>query len=194
MRLLLALAFCAVSAMAQGHVSGALGGPYLSPVISRPLGGIPPPAKKTGTQRPSAAGYRYVGPVYFVPSYDTSYGDYSAPPPLPPQQQPPVVINQYFVTPGSSIPGEAAPPPAPAAVTPASVNPGDPLTPPATYYLIAYKDHNVYSALTYWLEGDTLHYVTTQNTHNQASLSLIDADQTAKLNAARSVPFSLPGK
>ena len=72
--------------------------------------------------------------------------------------------------------------------------PGDPLVEPASYYLISYKDHSVYPALAYWIEGDTLHYVTTQNTHNQASLSLIDIDQTYKLNADRSVPFTVPGR
>jgi hypothetical protein len=44
------------------------------------------------------------------------------------------------------------------------------------------------------VEGDTLHYVTTQNTHNQASLALIDLEQTTKLNADRAIPFSIPGK
>jgi hypothetical protein len=82
----------------------------------------------------------------------------------------------------------AANPPEPAP----AVNPGDPLVPTENYYLIAYKNHSIYSALAYWIEGDTLHYVTTENTHNQASLSLIDVDRTYKLNADRSVPYSIP--
>ena len=77
-------------------------------------------------------------------------------------------------------------------VSESSPNPGDPIGPPQNYYLIAYRDHTVYSALAYWVEGDTLHYVTTQNTHNQASLALIDLDRTTKLNADRSIPFSIP--
>ena len=76
----------------------------------------------------------------------------------------------------------------------ATIKPGDLLSDPRNYYLISYKDHTIYSALTYWLEGDTLHYVTTQNTHNQATLSLIDLDKTYKLNEDRSVPFSIPGR
>jgi hypothetical protein len=50
------------------------------------------------------------------------------------------------------------------------------------YFLIAYKDHSVYSALAYWVEDKTMHYVTPQQTHNQASLDLIDMDFTKKLN------------
>ena len=59
------------------------------------------------------------------------------------------------------------------------------------YYLIAYKDHSVYAVLAYWLEDKTLHYVTTHNVHNQASLDLIDLDLTKSLNQARDVPFTL---
>jgi len=59
----------------------------------------------------------------------------------------------------------------------------DPNAVPAPhYFLIAYKDHSVYSALAYWIEDKTMHYVTPQQTHNQASLDLIDVDFTKKLN------------
>ena len=52
----------------------------------------------------------------------------------------------------------------------------------------------IYSALAYWVEDKTLHYVTTQNTHNQASLDLIDLTLTKNLNQANDVPFSIPGQ
>ena len=58
-------------------------------------------------------------------------------------------------------------------------------------YLIAFKDHSVYSALAYWVEDHTLHYVTTQNTHNQADVTEVDLDFTKKLNSDRNMPFSL---
>jgi len=211
MKTLFAFGLCIVSAAslaAQSHAlshplgivpsAGALGGTYVSPVMSRPLGGVAlptfgyAPAKKKNPARTTVGGY--VGPVYYTPNaFDGSWAETSSWASLPPQPSgPPVVINQYFVTKGSSVP-DVMPneEPFPAAVP---VNPGDPLTPPATYYLIAYKDRSIYSALAYWIEGDTLHYVTTQNTHNQASLNLIDVDQTYKLNTDRSVPFSVPGK
>jgi hypothetical protein len=65
---------------------------------------------------------------------------------------------------------------------------------PRSYYLIAYRNHAVYSAIAYWVEDKTLHYVTTQNTHNQASLDLIDLELTKSLNQAHDVPFSIPGQ
>ena len=53
------------------------------------------------------------------------------------------------------------------------------------YYLIAFKDHSIYSAFAYWVDGDTLHYVTPQRAHNQVSLALVDRELTEKLNRGR---------
>jgi endonuclease YncB( thermonuclease family) len=52
----------------------------------------------------------------------------------------------------------------------------------ASHYLIAFKDHTIYSAVAYWVDGDTLHYFTTGSTHNQVSLSLVDVPLTERLN------------
>ncbi|HKD07443.1 MAG TPA: hypothetical protein VKB79_16190 [Bryobacteraceae bacterium] len=179
-----------VSPVISRPLGGVQGAP--SPVISRPLGGVAlptfpgmPPMKKQGMRQNS--NYRYVGPVYYVPNafdygssyYGSPYDQPLAPPPPPP------IIGSYY---------EPEPEPAPAVTQEARVRPGDPISEPQNYYLIEYKDHSIYSALAYWIEGDTLHYVTTQNTHNQASLSLIDLEKTAKLNEDRSVPFSIPGR
>lgn len=188
--------------------AGALGGSFASVGMSRPLGGIAPPSALAlpPRNRATVSGYRYVGPVYYVPnSYDATSSWqasgssifnqpanpalYYLPAPAQPSQQP-IVINQYFGSRSGSKRTETAGRSAATTET-AETTPGDLLGTPQKYYLITYKDHTVYSALTYWLEGDTLHYVTTQNTHNQASLSLIDVDQTTKLNAGNSVPFSL---
>lgn len=51
-----------------------------------------------------------------------------------------------------------------------------------THYLLAFKDRSIYSAVAYWVEGDTIHYFTAGNTHNQASVSLIDRELTRRLN------------
>jgi hypothetical protein len=59
-------------------------------------------------------------------------------------------------------------------------------------FLIAFKDHTIYAALAYWVEGDTLHYVTNQNTHNQVSLDLVDRELSDRLNRERQVDFRLP--
>ena len=68
----------------------------------------------------------------------------------------------------------------PAATKPASP-PLDP--PPSKYSLVAYKDHTVYSVDSWWIEEETLHYVTTEKTHNQASVDLIDFNLMSRLNA-----------
>jgi hypothetical protein len=60
------------------------------------------------------------------------------------------------------------------------------------HYLLAFKDHSIYSAVAYWADGDTLHYFTTGNTHNQASMSLIDRELTERLNRELGIDFSLP--
>ena len=146
---------------------------------------------------------------YAYPVYIGGYGDYGngygyAPPEQqpnvtivnPPQQVPQVIINQNF------IPEHANPvirdytedasggihvyeaPGREPADTSADEN--------ASFYLIAFKDHSIYSAFAYWVEGDTLHYVTPQRVHNQASLSLVDRELTEKLNRNRSMQVKLP--
>jgi len=99
-----------------------------------------------------------------------------------PPPPPTTIINQYF--------GKNAAPPAP------EENSSGPaqLEGPREYYLIAYKNRNVIAALAYWLDGDTLHYVTSENVQNQASLALIDLEMTKRLNADRDVPFTIPSR
>ena len=210
-------AFYVAPAAAQfGARSGALGGGFASRGMSRPLGGIPPGftgletnrrfsnRNSGGGPRRQFSGYPFAYSVW-VPDY-FDYLDYQnqyaapyGPPPAsagpaPPQQ--PVIINQYF---GAQAPPEPSAPPANpntntntnATTTPA---PGDVIGSPQNYYLIAYKNHAIYAALAYWVEDNTLHYVTTQNTHNQASLDLIDITFSKSLNQDRDVPFSIAGK
>jgi hypothetical protein len=64
---------------------------------------------------------------------------------------------------------------------------------PAPTYLVALKDHTIYSAVAYWVEGDTLHYFTSGATHNQVSLSLVDRELTQRLNAEAGNNMQLPG-
>ncbi len=192
--------------------TGALGGPASARAFSRPLGGVGPGFGFNGFGAGRYARGNYRGPLGYPYLYSTWVPDYydyldyqnqyagpyppppdpyaPAPPAVAPQQ--PVIINQYF----------GAPPPAPntqQGAVPDTGNtsaqaPGDPIGTPKNYYLIAYKNHSVYSALAYWVEDKTLHYVTTDNTHNQASLDLIDVPLTKSLNQRNDVPFSLPGQ
>jgi hypothetical protein len=165
-----------------------------APVVGR--GNGPVNGNRGGRPAPRAAGYvgypLYVGGAY-IPAYGSSYApDYSSQTQLSPQQQyapaPPVVINQYF--------GPPAPPEPIASIyqpyAQRQQQQDEEAAPlPSKYYLLAFKDHSVYSALAYWVEDKTLHYVTPQNSHNQASLDLVDVDFTKQLNQDRAKPFSI---
>jgi hypothetical protein len=61
-----------------------------------------------------------------------------------------------------------------------------------TLILIAFKDHTIISALGYWVEGSSLHYVSAERTLNQVSLDLVDRDLSQRLNDERNVEFKLP--
>jgi len=65
-------------------------------------------------------------------------------------------------------------------------------TPEPTHYYIALKDHHIYLAVAYWVEGDTLHYFLPGNTHNQVSLSLVDRDLMRRLNQESGTEVQLP--
>lgn len=153
-----------------------------------------------------------VGGGYGYP-YGYGYGpDTSAPPDgyvdqgAPPQQQPvtpPVVIINQGYLPETANPvlrdySQGIPPsptvqtigPMAPSGTPAPITNGDDEKP--TTYLIAFKNHTILPALAYWVEGDTLNYVTLEGQPNQASLALIDKDLSKQLNQERNVEFKLP--
>jgi len=111
----------------------------------------------------------------------------------PPQATPPVVINQYFSTEAARAaerkPAEEsnlriydAPVRTPAA---------EPAEPPLSF-LIATTDRSVFSASAYWVEGDTLHYITPRGKHEQIPLAKVDRPLSEKLNEGHEVEFRLP--
>jgi len=59
-------------------------------------------------------------------------------------------------------------------------------------YLFAFKDHSIYSAVAYWVDGDTLHYFTSGDTHKQVPLSMLDRDLTDRLNRESGTKLKLP--
>jgi hypothetical protein len=105
-----------------------------------------------------------------------------------------VIVNQYFGGP----PAMAGPPPPPAAgdsnfhLYQSPTSGGEVPTNEAPYYLIAFKDHTIYSAIAYYVDGQTLHYFTEGNVHNQVSLALVDRQLTEQLNRERNVSVRLP--
>jgi len=147
---------------------------------------------------------------YAVPIYVGGYGyPYQAEPQVvvmnPPLQQPApqVIINQYY-TPDAARPvvreyteDDSRPSGIRVYEAPSSSAPPGPTARPQdrpTIYLIAFRDNSVQSALAYWMEGDTLHYVTVQGSHNKASLDLVDREFSEQLNRERQLEFRLPAK
>jgi hypothetical protein len=104
---------------------------------------------------------------------------------MPPQQPvTPVVINYNY---GS------APPAGPSqTMDRAQAAAPEDATSDPSHYLIAFKDHTIYAATAYWVDGDTLHYFTAGNVHNQASLALVDRDFTERLNREAGLDVRIP--
>jgi len=70
--------------------------------------------------------------------------------------------------------------------------PAEPARSDPPQLFIALKDHWVYTAIAFWVESGTLHYVTSRGSHNQVSLDLVDRRLSQELNAGRRVDFVLP--
>jgi hypothetical protein len=207
------VACLAVGPLSAQHVFGGFGSvafPAGRASTFNPWGNVVTPARPQGpfvnNHFGNGHGFRgnrasgvYAFPAFIGSGYGCPYGygpDQSAAPAqdnggASPAPAPPVVINQYFGTPPPDREG------APAAAdsnfhyyqspTDAGAPPAD-----ATYYLIAFKDHTIYSAVAYYTEGDTLHYFTAGNVHNQVSLSLVDRQLTEQLNRQHNVELRLP--
>src|ERR1039457_1236941 len=190
------------------------GHPYGPGYYSYPVN-APRAAHPAGHGRSAVVPY----PVYIGGGYYGGYAPdaYAA---QPPQEQmpmmdsygtPAVVINQNFV-PDRARPvvreyGDEQPPPESSGMRLYQTPPTHPYADqgqqaqvrrqPApdvqpTIYLLAFKDHNIIPALGYWMEGNTLHYVSVEHSLNQASLDLIDRDLSQRLNDERGVEFKLP--
>lgn len=172
---------------------------------------MPPGGVGERPPRHRAAGFAgYPVPVFYGGWYG-GWSGYEQPPQQlyvtveqAPPPQPPVIINQYYSVPEAKpvvrdYSGEKLPEPsgmrsfhAPVGGRAAAVlNAEDEPDQPPTIYLIAYRDQAIYPAVGYWLEGDTLHYVTVQGSHNQASLDLIDEEFSRRLNEERGVEFAI---
>ena len=54
-----------------------------------------------------------------------------------------------------------------------------------TIYLVALKDGTIYATYTYWVERDTVHYVTPGHVHNQVSMDRVDVALTKRLNKGK---------
>lgn len=193
---------------AQPFMSGApanvlfpAGTPANNPFITRapsnvvyPGGGgphlvVPGTTPRVPRSSVGATPYVYAYPIY-VPSYDPS--SVAPPDSGAPAQSSPNVIVIYPPQAAPVAPVETARPHMQVYQQDASQPAQD--TPASDRYLFAFKDHSIYSAVAYWVDGDTLHYFTNGNTHNQASLSLLDRDLTERLNKESGMELKLPPK
>ena len=59
-------------------------------------------------------------------------------------------------------------------------------------YLIAFKDGNIRAATRYWIDGNTLRYVTREGQERSASLETVDRAFSDQLNRDQHVEFKLP--
>ena len=91
------------------------------------------------------------------------------------------------------------PPPAAFDTGPPAINSSgceNPIGPSPTEYtnifFVALNDGSVHTAIAYWVEGSTLHYMTPEYIHNQVSLALVDQKTSAALNGSQSLPLASP--
>ncbi|MFN0106424.1 MAG: hypothetical protein ACKV2U_30580 [Bryobacteraceae bacterium] len=156
-------------------------------------------------------------PIYMGGGYDGygyGYGGYYPEPQQPvlqqqplymPQQAPTVIINQNFQ------PDRVSPQvrdysnadlPAPTTRNDSGVSTISPAEPAPqrasrreedkpTIYLVALKDGTILPALSTWVEGDTLNYITRDSNHNRVSLDRVDKDFSIRLNAERGLEIRL---
>jgi hypothetical protein len=136
-------------------------------------------------EAPPAPTAPYSQSAYQVPGYDNGYDQMTQPPV--------VIINQYFrpdaanpvVRDYSNVPLRE-----PNAANNDQAAAGD----QQVMFLIAMKDHTIFPAIAYWVEGDTLNYITVQGSKNSVSLDLVDRDFSQQINKERKVEFGLPSK
>ena len=139
----------------------------------------------------------YAVPVYVGGFYDNPYlGADGQPQQVPPPQPQPNITVVYtplpqpmVLSPYADAAGVATASPPPPETQPAA---GPPPAPEPESYLIAFKDRTIYSAVAFWVDGDTLHYFTSGNMHNQVSLSLVDKELTERLNKELGIDLRLP--
>lgn len=200
-----------ITAAAQRRGFAPMPRPALPPAPSLPITTPPiatPPAATFGAwRRPEGPRSPSGQPAVVVVPYATPYPVYvesQAPPPEeddPQQYQGPSPPLPATLPPPPAVPPPQAAPAAPTAgLAPCGGGPNPlafPITRPAPKddppsFYIALNDGWVYLARAYWVENDTLHYLTGNGRHNQVSLALVNRDVSIRLNAKRSDEFHLP--
>ncbi len=163
-------------------------------VMTAPPTGLPQPAPTVPHPGHGGAGL-IPYPVYFTGGNYLQYtppqaplaSNYTSSPQVP--DAPVVIVNQYFRPDGQ--PEEISEAPRPVQTPrPAPVLADN--QDKDIIFLIAMKDHTIYAASAYWVEDNTLNYITVQGSQNSASLDLVDRQLSQRLNRNRNVAFGLP--
>lgn len=187
MRIILLAALLTTSVFAQHRggsaPAGRMSGP--PPTSARPPAPVRAPSPvRPYYPRPILVPYPvFIGGGYYAPPVASDYG-YANPAPV-------AVVNQDFqpdsVNP-SIVDYSNVPLPEPAENTDENGLKDD----QPTIFLIALTDHTVVAAIAYWVDGDTLNWVSRDAKQNHMSLSLVDRDFSKQLNDERHVEFKLP--
>jgi len=181
------------------------GGTSSMPGVQRTTGSVVHPGGSTsqigypGVRQQGLAGQRtpyrngvaaYAYPVY-IGGY--GYGGYDQQPvqPAPAQPaQPNVIVIYPQAPPQAQMYYQAEPLPQSRIIEVPDQRQQE--EPTATHYMLAFKDHSIYSAVAYWVDGDTIHYMVSGNLHKQAPISSIDRELTGRLNEGSGVEVKLP--
>jgi hypothetical protein len=150
--------------------------PISRPPISRPV--------RPNYPRTIAVPYPvFIGGGYYEPVYASGYADPS----------PIAVVNPNFQADGGNLRiVDYSNVPLPEAIVPDATDANGLRDDQPTIFLIALTDHTVVAAIAYWVEGDTLNWVSREAQQNHMSVSLVDRDFSKQLNAERHVEFRLP--
>jgi hypothetical protein len=190
MRIILLSALLTTSIFAQHRGGGAPAARArsASPAILRPAPVARPPIaprpyypRTVGVPYPVFIGGGYYGGYPAASGYDYGYAGPAPAAYVNPDYQPDTTnpsIVDYSNTPS----------PEPAANTDENGLRDD----EPTIFLIALTDHTVVAAIAYWVDGDTLNWVSRDAKQNRMSLSLVDRDFSKQLNDERHVEFKLP--
>lgn len=165
--------------------------------VAPPVTAHPAHARTAIVPYPVYYGYGYYGydpsiplAAQSAPAYDADPNNYSA---GYNSQSPVVVINQNFrpdTANGAMYDYSDTPlPESTVHIYDATTGSRDPQP---TIYLIAMQDHSIVAAIGYWVDGDTLNYLTQDGNQNRVSMSLVDRDFSKQLNDERHVDFKLP--
>jgi len=171
-----------------------------------PMGGYGQPHSSGGGGRGGRSHFNAPHPPHdrsvVVPVFIGGWGGaFNEPPveqPQPPPEPPVVIINRDYrpelLNPAlydySNVPLLESPPleqrqsaPPRAVIQQADQSP--------TIYLIALNDGTIVAALGFWMDGDTLNYVTRDGNRNRVSIDRVDRPFSVKLNTDRGLEFKL---